>query len=186
MSKTIKHLLPTQKKIFLTEKWMPMVSVLQILALFGFIRSLGAINSMLLRGLKKPQTTTQWELIRLLIFLVLISPLTFKFGVEGTAIAVLLSTLIFTIGLSLAAIKIIDCNKKRFSSIVGLPFIAGLIMLLCITGIKTTIITIQIWHLFLLIITGILIYFGLIYLFDKFLNFKTYPLIKKSLILFKQ
>lgn len=174
-------LAPEFTRIFLTEKWMLIVPAMQVLALAGLLRSIGATNSTIFPGIGKPQINTKWELIRLGVLVALIYPLTIQWGILGTSIVVLLSGLIFTIGESFMAVKITQCGVKNFSKIIALPLISGIVMVLSIIGLKIAVNTVGILQFLLFVTAGISTYLSMSYLSDKFLNYGIFPLIKESL-----
>ena len=172
---------PEFTQIFLTEKWMPMVPALQMLALFGLLRSISATTGEMFYGVGKPQIVTRWALIRFGVLAAAIYPLTIQWGIMGTSLAVLLAQIVLTIGCSYMVIKITECGFKSFSRLITLPLISTAIMVLLLYGLKATFLTIGIGHLILLIVAGITTYFGVTYLLDRFCNYGMRSLIKESL-----
>ena len=174
-------LAPEFTQIVLTAKWMPMVPALQVLALFGVLRSISATTSAVFRGIGKPQIDTKWALIRLGVLAAVIYPLTIRWGIMGTSIAVVLAQIVLTIGFSYMVVKITECGLKNFSRLIGLPLISTAAMVLLLWGLKATYLTVGIGQLILLIAAGIATYFGATYLLDRFLGYGMRPLIKESL-----
>ena len=85
-------------RIFLGEKWLPMVPAMKILVIAGLLRALTATTGSVFYALGQPKIETRWELIHLLFLVVLIYPLALKWGISGVATAVLISTLVSTLG----------------------------------------------------------------------------------------
>jgi O-antigen/teichoic acid export membrane protein len=83
-------------QLFMGDKWLPMVPAMRILAIYGLLHSLGATRGPLFQGVGKPWYATKLRAVRLVTLAVIIYPLTKRFGVAGTALAVLLES---TIGL---------------------------------------------------------------------------------------
>jgi len=94
-------------KIFLGEKWLPMVPAMQILVLAGFLRSLAATTGAVFYAVGQPKIETRWEVIQLIVLALAIYPLALKDGLRGVAGAVLLSTLVATLGYFFEVKKII-------------------------------------------------------------------------------
>ncbi|MFC1872240.1 lipopolysaccharide biosynthesis protein [Chloroflexota bacterium] len=172
---------PEFTQIFLSEKWMPMVPALQMLALFGLLRSTSATTGGVFQGIGKPQINTRWQLVRLGVLAVAIYPLTVRWGIMGTALAVLLAQLVAIMGFSYMVIKVTECGWKSFSRLIALPLISAAIMVLLLYGLKATFLTNGIGHLLLLIVAGITTYFGVTYLLDRFFNYGIRSLIKEIL-----
>ena len=174
-------LAPEFTQIVLTEKWMPMVPTLQVLALFGVLRSISATTTSVFRGVGKPQIATRWEAIRLGVLASAIYPLTIRWGIMGTSIAVVLAQIVLTIGFCYMVVQITQCGLRNFSRLIGLPSLSTAVMVLSLWGLKVTYLTVGIGQLILLIAVGIAIYFGVTYALDRFCNYGIRSLIKTSL-----
>ena len=77
--------------IFLGEKWMPMVPAMQLLAVAGLIKSIISTGSPLFTGSGHPNFEFYMQLIRGLIIIIAIYPLTIYMGISGAALCVILS-----------------------------------------------------------------------------------------------
>ncbi len=81
-------------RIILGEKWLPMVPVLKILAVFGVLRAISGSSSALFLAVGKQKFVSVVTLISLLGLMIPIIPLTIKFGIIGAGISALIGTLI--------------------------------------------------------------------------------------------
>ena len=95
--------------------------------------------------------------------------------------AVVLSQIVLTIGLSYMVVKITECGLKNFGRLIGLPLVSTAVMVLSLWGLKATYLTVGIGQFILLIAAGIAIYFGVTYLLDRFANYGLRSLVKESL-----
>ena len=84
-------LAPEFTRIFLSEKWMPMVTAMQLLAVAGLIKSIVSTGSPLFVGSGFPKYEFFMQLIRGLIIIIVIYPLIVFMGISGAAIGVILS-----------------------------------------------------------------------------------------------
>jgi len=84
-------LAPEFTLIFLSEKWMPMVTAMQLLAVAGLIKSIVSTGSPLFSGSGYPNYEFYMQSIRSLIILGVIYPLILLKGISGAAIGVILS-----------------------------------------------------------------------------------------------
>ncbi len=117
-------LAPDFVRIFLGEKWMPMVLALRILSISGLMRSIAATGGPLFRAAGRPNIPFWINLMRAIVIVISIYPLTVRYGIEGTAISVLLS-ITFTMPFRWkASSKIIQYSNKRLV-IRLLPSIVG-------------------------------------------------------------
>ena len=84
-------LAPEFTQIFLSEKWMPMVTAMQLLAVAGLIKSIVSTGSPLFIGSGFPKYEFFMQLIRGVIIIVAIYPFIIFMGIKGAALAVILS-----------------------------------------------------------------------------------------------
>jgi PST family polysaccharide transporter/lipopolysaccharide exporter len=71
-------------------KWLPATIPLQLLAVFGLVRSLAAFNGYLFEGMSRPKVAFQLGVLRLLVVVPLIVPATARWGLAGAAATVTL------------------------------------------------------------------------------------------------
>ena len=132
-------LAPEVVKIFLGERWMEMVPAMRILCVFGLIRALSGTTGPLFQGVGRPDIITRLNLGKLLIIAVLIVPLTRRYGIVGTSVAVTIPMIIEQ-GFSWHICARIIQGKVRqiFSvvtpSFVGTSFMMGFLELFKIIG----------------------------------------------------
>lgn len=172
-------LAPDFTEIFLGAKWMPMVPAMQVLALAGLIRSIAATTGPIFYGVGQPRIDTRWQIIRLLVLTALIYPFTIQWGILGASTAVLLSISASTIGFSFRVIKLTECGIKRFSKLVALPLVNGIVMVSFILALDVSINMTGILEFFLFVGVGILTYLSMAYIQDRFLNYGMRPIIKE-------
>ena len=121
-------LAPDFTKIFLGEKWMPMVPAMQALCIFGVIRALSGAGGSVVLAIGKPKFTAYFTAIQLFILALTIYPLTIKYGILGTAVAVTLSTSIVIItGQIVIIFKIIDVKIHQVLNLLSPIFLATII-----------------------------------------------------------
>lgn len=106
---------PGFTRIFLGEKWLPMVASLQILAIAGLVRSVIGTTGPLFYGVGRPQIETRWEFVRLAVLAAFLVPLTLKWGLAGASMAVLISLSVSLIGFMGNALKITSCRRMEYA-----------------------------------------------------------------------
>ena len=79
-------------KLLLGDQWIPMVSAMQILALWGLMSSLQGTMGPLLMAVGRPDIPAKISVLRLLMLAALIYPLSMQWDIAGTALAVAIST----------------------------------------------------------------------------------------------
>jgi O-antigen/teichoic acid export membrane protein len=176
-------LAPEVISLLLGEKWLPMLGAMQVLAVAGFVRSIAISSGSLLLAINKPDLTTKLQVLRLIILGISIYPLTIKWGILGTSYAILLSITVATACFIYEVLSIIDDNFRRFVKTLIYPLGGATIMttFFWIFKINTGIINIS--QFLLLVSFGALIYLFAMYLFDRYLHYGIYKLIRDNFAL---
>jgi len=178
-------LAPDFTKIFLGEKWMPMVPAIQILVFAGLIRSIAATTGYIFYAVGKPKINTVWQIVQLSVLAALIYPFSVKWGITGVSMVVFFSMFVSGIGFCFKAIKITKCGVKNFVNTIIYPLICGIAIVLLILGLKT-IMSIGLLEFIIFACAGVLAYLIVIYLLDKLFNYKKIQtLIKESILSFR-
>lgn len=175
-------LAPDFTRIFLGDEWLQMVLPMQILAISGFLRSIGAISGNLFYAVGKTKIDTKLQAIRLFILGALIYPLTIKWGLAGTSTAVLISFLLSDIGFSIISLKLIRCGIKRYIYLLIIPLIATLFSSIILLVIKSRIMEMNIYEFILVSVSGVSIYILTLFLIDKKSNYNILLLLKEYVI----
>ncbi len=159
-------------KIFLGEKWMPMVPAMKVLALWGLIRSLGATTGPVFQAVEKPDVLTKLQFIVVILLLILIFPLTIQWGILGTSLAVVVSALIPNIAAAYMVTKVIRCRVWDFFKQVSIPLANTAMIIAIMFALK------EFWlsslgglNFFLIIIAGIFSYCFISYIFNKIFGY---------------
>ncbi|MHA1381416.1 MAG: oligosaccharide flippase family protein [Candidatus Helarchaeota archaeon] len=182
-------------KIFMGDKWIPMVIVLQILVIWGIIRSLGITAAPIFKSIGKPELIPKIQSIQFILMIVLLYPLTAQYNIVGTSFAIVMPSLIANWILLYLTTKKIKCPRWEFSKLIIFPFISTIFMILSIFFVKIQF-NLPDWFQFqfsgmisalfdlgILVSIAIAVFFGFIILFEIFFN---YNLIKEGVTLIKQ
>ncbi len=157
--------------LFLGEKWTPMISVLEILALGELILSTGGVMGPLWVSVGKVRFAMGFQTIKLLLLLILTYPFIIRWGILGAAYAVVASSVI-PILLGLYEIsEILECRIWNIIHQIAFPILSTGIMITVIEGIKI-ILSVQIGFplFFLLVVIGIIVYSIILYICEIFFN----------------
>ncbi|WP_396613394.1 lipopolysaccharide biosynthesis protein (plasmid) [Haloferax sp. S1W] len=79
---------PTFMLAFFGEEWMVAVPAMQVLAIYGLFRALSRTFSPVWKAIGRPDYITKLSALRVLLMAILIYPLTVRYGITGTAMAV--------------------------------------------------------------------------------------------------
>jgi O-antigen/teichoic acid export membrane protein len=151
---------PTFVRAFMGSEWVPAIVIMQILAVFGAMRSFGATYGPLFEAISRPDLNTKMQVLNLSVLAVLIYPLTAAYGVEGTALAVLGVAVVTPIPLYIVLTSI-NASLGRFLEVLGYPFFASVIMAVGVTAAARYIQTeFMIAKFILLVLLGVGLYAG--------------------------
>ncbi len=168
--------------IFLGSKWLPAVPPMMVLVIWGVIRSVGATQGPVFNAIGRPKILTIMLAIAFIPLLLLIYPLTLKWGMLGTSLSVVLATFLSTLTASIVLINLIRCEVYRFVKMLLFPFIAIVIVALLLFGLKESIfIRVRLFEFIVLSFVGIITYLGIIHIFDRYFNYGIYTVVKERL-----
>jgi len=168
-------LAPYFTTLFLGEKWLPIVTPLQILAISGLIRSVVATGGSLFNAIGKPRFDFKMNLWRLIIIIVTIYPLTRLWGISGTSLSVLLGLLASAYIWLRESMREMNIPLKRFL-VISLPSLSSTLLMLWIISAITSLILPQNYSFlsfFISVIAGVFAYFGGVWLMDRFTGLNT-------------
>ena len=175
-------LAPEFTQIFLGDKWMPVVPALQVLALWGMIRSLGATTGAVFQSTGKPEILTNVQFVHLILLAILIYPLSIEWGILGTSLAVILATLIPVSVAFYMVVKVIRCKTWNFWKMIVLPLISTAIIICFIFILKTHWTNaIGMLEIFLFMLICIMTYLGMTHLHNIFFSYGMQNIIKRLL-----
>lgn len=176
-------LAPNFTKIFLGEKWMPMVLAMQVLCIYGAARSMGATNGSLFVGSGNPKFNTKVALIKLIFLAILIYPFTKKWGITGAALATTLPVFISQGYGFFRVSRILQSKLKDFLIPIFIPVIGVVLMLLLSLIIGQLLLT-NILMFIVNLIMLIAVYANFIYFVSKY--HKNLYFIKEAIAIVKE
>ena len=117
-------LAPDFVRLFLGEKWTPIVAALRILTLSGLLRSIQATGGPLFHAVGRPNLAFWMNLVKVIVMAIALYPLTRIFGLSGTATAVGVGTLItlpmwWCVSTQIVEGSYVDLLKSVFPSLTG-------------------------------------------------------------------
>ena len=153
--------------LFLSDKWVPIIPLIQVLSIAGLLRSIAATTGPVFYSLGKPKIDTTWQIIRLVILISLIYPFTLYWGLIGTSLSIVISILISTVGFSLETINLTRCEARPFCRAILFPLINTIILITIILILKGFLNLTAILQFILLAGAGSISYIALACLFEK-------------------
>ncbi len=177
-------LAPDFTRIFLGEKWMPMVPVLRILTFVGLARSLVATAAPVFYSLGLPKLDTKLQVLRLAVLAALIYPFSSSGGVEGTAFAVLVSILCSGAGFLILSSRLTGTAVRDYLKILIFPLAGTVLVVLMIQGMLSAG-PVGLWKFLLFSGLGLLAYTALTYVWEKVSTYRISWILKEGLVFFK-
>ena len=174
-------LAPDFTTIFLGEKWMPMVPAMQVLCIFGLTRSFGATTGPLFQGVGKPSILTKLAIIQLVMMVFIIYPLTSKYGILGTSIAVVIPNLITQIIAGIKILNIIKCDGRKFIRSLLFPLSSTSIAILPIFIFTGMLKSFNFFIFVSLLLVSIFCYWGISYFLGRNFDYDAMVILQKSL-----
>lgn len=175
-------LAPEFTKIFLGTKWLPIVPVMEVLAFVGLMGSIAATAVPVFLATKNPGRDTRWRACQLLVLAAFIYPLSVQWGIQGTAMSVLLSVMVMASGFIMEVTKITQCGFSVFFQKLIYPLTSSVFMIIAIIAAKTIIPSGGVFQFLGLALIGVVTYLLTSYLFDRLFNYGIVQLIKNNFI----
>ena len=114
---------------FLGTKWLPAVTVVQILAVWGLLVALGSTSSPLFKAIGRPDYSTKISFAKFVAAAILIYPATDQYGIEGTAAVIVISAvLVSEPAVYYTVTRVIDVSIRDLLYVFTVPLSAALAM----------------------------------------------------------
>jgi len=169
-------------RLFLGTKWLPQVPAMQLLAVWGLIRSIGGTTGPLFYGLGKPQFLTRLQLLQLILLAALIYPLTTPLGILGTSLAVVVAALVPNAISGILAAKMVEARPRQFLRLLFFPLLAAAGAFFMTSGLRLLTMKSMLLPVRFALELGLYlaVYFGISYFADRLSSCKTLTLLKDS------
>jgi O-antigen/teichoic acid export membrane protein len=111
------------------EQWMPMVPVLEVLAIAGLARSIQSTAAPVFLAMGRPKIHSEINAVRAAVLFVCIYPFSREWGVLGVAYAVLASCTVSVLAVSLRISAVLDVRSGQFYRSIAAPLLPAVIAL---------------------------------------------------------
>lgn len=173
-------------KIFLGERWMDIVPILQILAVAGLLRALSATAGPVLYATGNPRLETFWQAIRLVVLLAGIILFTLEWGLEGASVAVVLSILVATVGFCWSAMKVMNANLMLFFYMLIPPMTCTALMLATYLLLRSAFVLDTLSSFILVAVLCLFSYIASALILDRLFPIRLMPLVSQAIRLFTE
>jgi O-antigen/teichoic acid export membrane protein len=168
--------------LFLTDKWIFIVPLMQILCLQAILNFINTPAGIAFQASGRPAIGTKISMIGVIILAILVYPLSSRWGATGAVASLFLGVLIPSPIIWYKAIKIIRCTYSEFFKPVLISLINTGIMVGVIIVMKNLIVVqVSFTGFFGLIFAGMLIYGAIALFFDRYMDYKCYGLIRERM-----
>lgn len=168
--------------LFLGAKWLPMIPALKVLVFAGLLRALSAATGPIFMGTGKPAIDTKLQTVRFIVLFVGIAPLTFFYGISGTAGSVLISVMTITVLSLRSAINLVEIKTKDIIKIIATALLNTAVMVGIIITIGVTPDIMTRFRFAGLIVVGAIIYVAMVFISDRLFKSNAYGLIRRIII----
>jgi O-antigen/teichoic acid export membrane protein len=154
-------LAPEIVRVAYGQKWLPMIGALQILSMLGAARAIGVVGGSMFNAIGKPNISFYLSAAKLVVIMVLIYPLTLRYGLEGAAMAVALPQVIGdALGLLMVQ-RQIGVSARESGTLLAQAGGATAVMVLAIAGARQWLGVVGPTGLVGLVLLGAVVYGGL-------------------------
>jgi PST family polysaccharide transporter/lipopolysaccharide exporter len=122
--------------VLLGDQWTPMITALQILAFAGLSRALAGTAGPLFQAVGRPDVLAKVSFVRLVLLAIIIYPLTVNLGIEGSALAILLTSLAVHGGSLYLATRFSEAPLRSMAGAIAFPAAHAAIMALAVFGVR--------------------------------------------------
>lgn len=158
--------------VLLGSAWLPMVGTLQILVVWGWVRSFRALAGPVFNALGFPKTVFKLTAFKLILLLALLFPMVYSFGLEGAAWAVVIASLIEAIIMYASLQSLLKFSLYEIIRPFYLPLVCASFMTVVVLGTQSFFATgyrLEI-GLIISVVTGFMGYVGLLLILDHLLS----------------
>jgi len=167
MSLGILVLAPDIIEHLLGSKWMPAMLPLQILCIAGFLGSISANTGLVFNAVGKPHVSMKLSLAHLIVFAIALYPMTLRYGIAGTAIAVTIPSMLLTLVGYRMTSNLLGFSLRRYYDALKVPVAGSMIMMIAIASAQHAIPTTGVVRFILLLIIGAASYIVTIYFIGR-------------------
>ena len=172
---------PTFVDVFLTTEWEPMVPMIQLLAAWGLLRSLGATTGPLFQAVGRPDYATKIQFGKLVLIAAFIFPATAAYGAVGTALVIVGNSLLFSEPVSsYLAVRVVDGSYAELLRLLAYPALASAVMGGAVVGLRESLpIGSAVLELVVLVVAGIVVYTALVLGLERYSNYDSVALCRR-------
>lgn len=165
-------------RVLFGEKWVAMIPLLKIFAVYSIFRTVCTIISQLLEGVGKPKVASMLLVIELSVLIILIIPAILSYGIIGAALAVVIARGI-SMMLHLFQIKrIVVIQFREYWYFLSKKCIGAIIMGIVLLFFRHLFTANTLFHLIILVSIGIITYVAFLFIMERRIFEEAYALLR--------
>lgn len=172
--------------LFLTDKWISLVPLMQVLCVQSVLTFVNAPAFVAFQAHGRPEVGAKINLFGNILLLLLMYPLTKLLGIKGVAFALLLSSAIPSPVIWITAVRLVQGSFVEFFKPVLFSVLNAAMMITAISAIKVYLMCrVDLANFLVLVCVGIFSYAGMVFVFDKFCDYRMFGLLQQCYYGFK-
>jgi lipopolysaccharide exporter len=172
-------LAPELTALLLGERWMPIVGAMRVLVIGGAVRSIGATMGPIFQAVGKPEISSRFLFVQVVLVAILIYPLTITYGIAGTGLSLMIPAIIINSIFAHYVLKITGCEKKRFYQAIGYPLLGTTMMVLVLSAVKAYVVdSVGLMAFLGLVISGALVYLTAVLVGERYFDYRMLPVLR--------
>ena len=150
------------------DRWLPMVTVLRILCVFGVLTALNTSGGDVFKAIRRPEIVTHIAFVQLILVCAVIYPLTKWIGLAGVGLAITMANGFAFLRVAQKMRPIIG-SYRAYLRPLGLPISGVSAMIVGVAAARQILGSVSPWWLQVLglVLTGVIVYTGVTLLIDK-------------------
>jgi len=177
MAAGIAAVTPQFVKVVLGDQWVPIIPLMQVLAISGGLRAFAANSGSVFKAVGRPDHDVRLQALKTVTIALTIYPAAEYFGVLGVAFVILGSALIMQPLLIYILLPLVEGEFWELAEYLFYPMFASLVMALIVSGLDRYLLsTTGILELIFLIISGAITYIILMYIIERIVGYEFFQL----------
>ena len=162
---------PTFVRAFFRPQYYPMIPVMQVLAVYGLGRSMGTLVGPLFNAIGRPDIGMKLSTLKLLLVALLIYPATARWGVVGTAVAIIGASVVANPLGTYVAVRKVEGSLVTYLGLLAYPLAGSAAMGLAVVGVERSLGLGPLVEFPLLVAVGVATYAVVMFLLERQVGF---------------
>ena len=159
-------------KIFLSDKWLPMIGALRLLCVAGALRSIVNTYGSVFAGIGRPEIVTKITTINVVVMALTIYPLTVRFKIAGAALSMVIALFVSTFYGACSIHRVLNFGYLKFGRTILFPVVGVVLFGLSALFIQSLqAYEINILSFSTLVVSSVVVYAGSVLILDRLFRY---------------